>query len=69
VSVARRREPDDFDGEWLRFTGGQALHGTYRAPGEPAHLGPARLMRVATDRLVVLLPGGASRVLRRAPAR
>jgi len=64
--VATRRGREEFAGEWLRFEGGQALRGTYRAPRPPLVLGAARLMRVATDRLVVQLAGGGHHVLRRA---
>jgi hypothetical protein len=67
VTVARRRERDDFEGEWLRFEGGQAWRGAYRAPAAPSTLGSARLLRLPTDRLVVQLAGGAHRVLVRAP--
>jgi ubiquinone/menaquinone biosynthesis C-methylase UbiE len=65
VTVATRRRADSFAGEWLRFSGGQALGAPYRAPGAPTPLGDARIMRVETDRLVVQLPDGTHRAMRR----
>ena len=65
MSVATRRGADAYAGEWLRFSGGQSLTGAYRAPGAPEHAGEAHLVRTETDRLVVRLPDGTHRVLRR----
>jgi ubiquinone/menaquinone biosynthesis C-methylase UbiE len=65
VSVASRRGADSFAGEWLRFSGGQASGGPYRAPGEPHRLGDARFIRTQNDRLVVQLPDGTHCVMRR----
>ena len=67
VTVAARRDVLRYAGEWLRFSGGQALHGPYRAPGDPERLGVAELMWNEHDRLVLQLPGGRQTVLRRRP--
>src|SRR5205807_5921875 len=66
MTVATRGHADSFAGEWLRFHGGQSLGGPYRAPTAPHTLGQSRMMRVPTDRLVVQVPDGTHRLLRRA---
>ncbi len=68
VTVAATRRVDVYQGEWLRFSGGQALDGPYRAPHDPARCGSARLLWTDTDRLVVQMPGGRHAVLRRMEA-
>lgn len=66
VASATRRSADCYAGQWLRFRGGQTMAGPYRSPGEPARLGEARLLWTSTGRLLVGLPGGRQRVLRKA---
>lgn len=68
VTSATRRGPDHYAGQWLRFTGGQTIDGPYRAPREPEALGDARLVWTPTDRLLLELPGGRQRVLRKPPS-
>lgn len=66
--VATRRHADSFEGTWLRFHGGQALGGQYRAPAAPRELGPATLKWADGDCLVSRLPDGRQRLFARGPA-
>jgi hypothetical protein len=63
--LAGERKGQGFEGEWLRFTGGQTLSGPYRAPRAPVALGPGRLTWAGADSLVALLPGGRRQLYRR----
>jgi hypothetical protein len=54
-----------FEGEWLRFSGGQTLSGPYRAPAAPRELGRASLAWAGDDCLVALLPDGRRQIYRR----
>jgi SAM-dependent methyltransferase len=53
-----------FEGEWLRFSGGQELGGTYRAPSSPHNLGRASLWWPDRDWLVARAPDGSWRTYR-----
>lgn len=63
--VGAQRGPRTYEGEWLRFTGGQALGGPYRAPGPPAVLGPGTLSWTDDESLIALGPDARRRVYRR----
>ncbi|HEY2630299.1 MAG TPA: class I SAM-dependent methyltransferase [Usitatibacter sp.] len=63
--VASRGRGNDFNGEWLRFTGGQTLSGPYRAPASSRALGRASLTWTGDGFLVALLPDGTRRIYRR----
>jgi len=63
--VGTLRRGEGYSGDWLRFAGGQSLGGAYRAPGAPQRIGDARIMRLPTDRIVVQMPDGVHRILRR----
>jgi hypothetical protein len=65
VTSATRRGPVHYAGEWLRYSGGQALDGPYRPPGAPQRLGDARLWWTRGGRLLIEAPDGHQRVLRR----
>jgi SAM-dependent methyltransferase len=65
VTSATRRGAEHYAGEGLRFTGGQTIDGAHRSPGPPQRLGDARLWWTPADRLLVELPCGRQRVLRR----
>ncbi len=65
LTVASGRDAA-FEGEWLRFSGGQALGGAYRAPSAPRALGRATLSWLDRDCLVVRTPDGTSRTYRAA---
>ena len=55
-----------FEGDWLRFTGGQTLSGPYRAPGPPRTLGRASLEWIKEEGcLLALLPDGRRQSYRR----
>ena len=61
-------EPNDgrFEGEWLRFSGGQPLRGRYRPPAPARSLGRSSLSWMG-DVLEVSGPGPNARSYRRAP--
>ena len=63
--VGSRRGESAFEGEWLRFSGGQTLSGPYRSPASPRTLGRAILSWIDEGCLVALLPDGRRRVYRR----
>jgi SAM-dependent methyltransferase len=69
VTSATRRGPDHYAGEWLRYSGGQAVDGPYRPPAAPQRLGDARLWWTPGGRLLIEAPDGRQRVLRRWTAR
>ncbi|HUL97487.1 MAG TPA: methyltransferase [Usitatibacter sp.] len=59
------RQGQGFEGDWLRFTGGQTLSGPYRAPRTPVPLGHGRLTWAGADCLVAVLPDGRRQLYRR----
>jgi ubiquinone/menaquinone biosynthesis C-methylase UbiE len=63
--VGSQRGPRVYEGKWLRFTGGQALGGPYRAPGAPAVLGPGVLSWTGDESLIALGPDARRHVYRR----
>jgi hypothetical protein len=63
--VGSRSAPGRYDGEWLRFSGGQTDTGPYRAPGNPRTTGTASLEWPDDGVLVALLPGGRRATYRR----
>jgi hypothetical protein len=68
LMVGTRREAQRYDGDWLRFTGGQAIGAAYRAPNAPRTLGPGRLAWADEECLVAMLPDGRRRLYRRLAA-
>jgi SAM-dependent methyltransferase len=66
LTIATRRRAAFYAGQWLRFSGGQTLDGPYRPPGDPEPLGDARLSWIETGQLVIEMPGGVHKTLRRA---
>ena len=65
LMIGIRRDAQRYDGDWLRFTGGQALGQAYRAPNPPRVLGPGRLSWADEECLVALLPDGRRGIYRR----
>ena len=63
--VASQRGGNTFEGEWLRYSGGQTLSGPYRAPAPSRAVGRASLAWVDEGCLVALLPDGRRRMYRR----
>ena len=68
LTSASRSERRCFQGDWLRFSGGQTLRGPYRPPTTARKVGDARLVWPDTTSLVIRLPGGRQRVFVRARA-
>lgn len=62
--VGSQRGPRSYEGEWLRFSGGQALAGPYRAPSSRV-LGPGSLSWTDDESLIALGPDARRRVYRR----
>ena len=60
--VVAESHGDRFEGEWLRFCGGQTLAGAYRAPAPPRSLGRALLSWIDGECLVVRGPDGTARM-------
>jgi SAM-dependent methyltransferase len=63
--VASQRGTHAYEGDWLRFSGGQTLSGRYRAPDPPSTRGRARLSWADEGCMVALLPDGRRRIFRR----
>lgn len=63
--VGGRRNAQRYDGDWLRFTGGQTLGGAYRPPNPPRVIGTGRLAWADEECLVALLPDGHRGIYRR----
>lgn len=66
VTTASRSGRRTYEGEWLRFRGGQTIDGPYRAPSSSEAVGAAQLAWTERNSLVVTVPGGRQRALVRA---
>jgi SAM-dependent methyltransferase len=65
VTVAKRLAERMHEGDWLRFSDGQAVGGAYRKPRGPEALAHSRIVWTDDDCLLVLLPGGRRHVFAR----
>ena len=65
ITVAERCGVRDYAGRWLRFSGGQTLRSSYRAPAAPQVLGPSRIVWPDMESLLLTRPDGRRCLMRR----
>ena len=65
LATAFRRRLDVYEGDWVRYSGGQTISGAYRPPAAPTALGKSRIALIDQDSLAARLPDGRSRVFKR----